>query len=898
MSNGHTGRRARLITTALAAVLLTTAGAAAQNAGAGQSEIRIAAQPLDTAIDALASQTDMVIVAPGPLLEGLRSASVSGVNEPFEALGILLRGTNLGYRVTDDGAVVIEPLGSEEVRESRVVGVTDTVHVTGTRIDPLNQLQTEATDSLTGLSRSLLETPRSASRVSEITIDRFGMEDVDDLLAAVPGTFTASFFGVPGNLNVRGTLADTYFQGFKRIENRGNFSSNLSAAAYVEVLRGPSSPIYGPGKVGGLLNFIPRTARDGVDGRYVDEVTGSITVSGGSYDRRVVSGEVAIPLGQGGFHLFGEYENSGSYYNFIDPERTNLQATYVSDIGGNWTVEVNGMYFEESGQIQTPGWNRVTQELIDNGTYITGRDTDLQDINGDGYLSYSEIDTVLGQNWGTSNLRQIAEYGGVNRPEFALDTGVGTTTLDGSNIFADPGDYNDSETLTGYASLAHEADNGNRFALEIFSDHIENQRFNSFGFAADYEATAIEARGSYAFHSELGEDIRADSVVGAAYRTHEAQQYESFLSGYIALDRRDLSYGPTATDRIMSPLRENGEMAWDSRYDMEWNSTAVFAVSDITVFQRLSILAGLRYDHFDVEAINTGETVFGTADTLVSDSDGATTWSLSVRYETPFGLTPYVTYAEPRALESTQTGGVSVGTIEAGLYISPSELKEVGVKFSLFDGNLFGGVAYYEQHRRQADMLGNIDGTTSEGFEAEVHWLASDNLAFIGSATVQQTRVDAPGAGHGEYLQVRPDLFGVDPVLGYGGTFAFNNAGYLDELAHGYELNTIPETVLSLFGTYTTDPFYYGGHDMLAGITAGATHVSETGGIVAGDIELPAYTLARVSGFLEVDAFTVSANIDNLFDERYFTPSAEVYKEVAVMPGLPRIFRINVSYSF
>ena len=896
MSNGHAGRRARLVSAALAAVMLTAA-ASAQGTPGNSTEIRIAAQPLETAIDALASQTDMVIVAPGPLLEGLRSASVSGVSDPFEALGILLRGTNLGYRTTADGAVVIEPLGQADA-PVRTDGDVEIIQVTGTRIDPLNQLQTEATDSLTGLSRSLLETPRSASRVSEITIDRFGMENVDDLLAAVPGTFTASFFGVPGNLNVRGTLADTYFQGFKRIENRGNFSSNLSAAAYVEVLRGPSSPIYGPGKVGGLLNFIPRTARDGVDGRYVDQVTGSVTVSGGSHDRRVVSGEVAIPMGQGGFHLFGEYEDSGSYYDFIEPEHTNLQATYVSEFGGNWTVELNGMYFEESGRIQTPGWNRVTQELIDNGTYITGRDTDLQDLDGDGYLSYAEIDAGVGASWGLSNLRQIKEYGGANRTEFALDEGVGTTTLDGSNIFADPGDYNDSETLTGYASLAHEGANGNRLAFELFSDHIENQRYNSFGFGADYEATAVELRGSYSFHTELGEDLQADSVVGAAYRTHEAQQYESFLSGYIALDRRDLAHGSTATDRIALPRDANGEIVWDSRHDMEWDSQAAFAVSDITLFQRLSILAGLRYDYFDVEAINTGATVFGTANTLVSDGDGATTWSLSVRYETPFGVTPYITYAEPRALESTQTGGVSVGTIEAGLYISPSELKEVGIKFSVLDGNLFGGLAYYEQHRRQADMLGNVDGTTAKGFEAELHWLATDNLAFIGSATIQQTRVDAPGAGNGEYLQVRPDQFGVDPVAGYGGTFAFNNAGYLADLADGYELNTIPEKVVSLFGTYTTDPFMYGGHDMVAGLTAGATYVSETGGIVAGDIELPAYTLARVSGFLEVGAFTLSANVDNLFDERYFTPSAEVYKEVAVMPGLPRIFRINLSYDF
>ena len=887
-------RRGRLtLGTALTAVFLATAASQAQ----ADEEIRIGAQNLDAAIEALAEQSELVIVAPGALLDGLRSPSVSGTTDPYAALAILLRGTNLTYRVSGDDAVVIEPIARVQEREDTQEQM-DVILVRGARLDPLNQLQTEATDSLTGLSRSLLETPRAASRVSEITIERLGMEDVDDLITAVPGTYTASFFGVPGNLNVRGTLADTYFQGFKRIENRGNFSSNLSAAAYVEILRGPSSPIYGPGKVGGLLNFIPRTARDGEDGGYVDEITGSITGTLGSYDERVISGEVAIPAGNGGFHFFGEYENSESYYDFIEPERLNLQGTFISELGDGWTVEFNAMYFDESGQIQTPGWNRVSQELVDNGTYLTGWDTDIQDLDGDGYLSSAEIDAVVGANWGTSNIRQIAEFYGSNQPEFALDEGVGTTTLDGSNIFADPGDYNDSETLTGYAALSRETARGDTLKFELFGDHIENQRFNSFGFAADYEATAFEARASYAFHTDFGESVSADSVVGLSYRDHEAKQYESFLSGYLAFDRRDLSRGPTANDRILAPGMETGEANWDSRWDMEWNSQAAFAVSDITLFQRLSLLAGLRYDYFDVQAINTGETVFGIADELVTGDDDALTWSLSMRYETPWGITPYVTYAEPKALESTQTGGVSTGTIDANLFISPSELTEFGVKFSVLDGNLFGSLAYYEQYRRQADMFGNIDGTTSEGFEAEVHWLATDNLAFTGAATLQQTQVDAPGAGKGEYLQVRPDQFGVDPVLGYGGTFAFNNAGYVADLADGYELTTMPETVFSLFGTYTTDPFIMGEREMVAGLTAGATYVSETGGIFTNDIELPAYTLARMSGFLEADAFTVSFNVDNLFDERYFTPSAEVYKEVAVMPGLPRTFRVRVTYDF
>ena len=271
---------------------------------------------------------------------------------------------------------------------------------------------------------------------------------------------------------------------------------------------------------------------------------------------------------------------------------------------------------------------------------------------------------------------------------------------------------------------------------------------------------------------------------------------------------------------------------------------------------------------------------------------------MSARYETPWGLTPYATFAKPRSLESTQTGGVSVGTVTSNLYISPSELKEAGVKFSLFDGALFGGAAYYEQFRRQTDTVGNISGTTAEGFELEAQWLASDKLSFTTALTLQETRVDAPGRGKGEYLELRPEQFGLDPAKAYGGTFAVNNAGTFAELADGYVVRTMPDTVFSLFGAYTTERFSLMGSEASAGFTLGATYVSETGGVLENSLKLPAYTLAKAAAFVKVRDITLSANIDNLFDEAYFTPSAEVYKEVAVMPGLPRMFRVSLAYRF
>ena len=854
--------------------------------------IRIEAQSLDRAVVALAEQTGAVIVAAGVTLDNRRSSVLTGSMTAAEALARLLEGANLTFRRDPNGAFVIVSAAEARAETTQIGDVVVTA-----RFDPLSRLQKGATDSFTGLDRSLLETPRSASRVSSDTIARYGMENVDDLVAAVPGAYTASFFGVPGNLNVRGTLADTYFQGFKRIENRGSFSSNLGAAAYVEVLRGPSSPIYGPGKVGGLLNFVPKSAR-GVDARYADEMSGGVNVTVGSYGRRNAAADLVVPVGEGGIALYVEREDSDSYYRNIHPEHLNLQATYVGDFGDGWSGEVNLMHFEESGRIQSPGWNRVTQNLIDNGVYITGRDTDLVDLDGSGMIEYGEIDAAFGAWGGTSNIRQIKEYGGKNNPKFALDEGVGTTKLSRRNVMADDADYNDSRTFTAYAGLQKEMANGSVLAIKAFMDDIENQRFTSFGFAADYDARALEGRVTYSFPSRFGQHVSADTVVGAGYRDHTAKQYESYLSGYIALNRRDLSHGSTAGDRIAAPLMKDGVQMWDSRHEMEWNSRSVFVMSDITVFDRFSILAGLRWDDYDLKAINRGETVFGLKDTWVENGKAAMTWSLSARYETPWGLTPYVTFAEPRSLESTQTGGVSVGTVTSNLFISPSELKEVGVKFSLLDGALFGGAAYYEQFRRRTDMLGNVSGNTSEGFELEAHWLATDRLSFTTALTLQETRVDAPGKGKGEYLELRPEQFGLDPASAYGGTFAVNNAGTFAELADGYVVRTMPDTVFSLFGAYTTEPFSLMGTEASAGFTAGATYVSETGGVFENSLRLPAYTLAKAAAYVKVRNVTVSANIDNLFDEEYFTPSAEVYKEVAVMPGLPRMFRVNLAYRF
>ena len=63
-------------------------------------------------------------------------------------------------------------------------------------------------------------------------------------------------------------------------------------------------------------------------------------------------------------------------------------------------------------------------------------------------------------------------------------------------------------------------------------------------------------------------------------------------------------------------------------------------------------------------------------------------------------------------------------------------------------------------------------------------------------------------------------------------------------------------------------------------------------------MRLPGYTLLNASGFWKAGPWQVSANVGNLTGETYFTPVADVYSNVAALPGLGRTFRVTLKRSF
>ncbi len=232
----------------------------------------------------------------------------------------------------------------------------------------------ENSESTFGLSKSLAETPRSITEVRADLVEKFVLRSVDDLVRLTPGAFTSSFFGIKGAMDIRGEPADNYFRGFRRIANPGAFNTIVRGAEKLEIMRGPVSPLYGSGSVGGQLNYTPKSSKVKGD-KYIDEITGGASLTLGSYQQQIISGNLGAPFMLGdkeaGVHIFAEMEDSESFFKDYYPSSFLVQAAFDIDWSDSTKVEF-GVQYQTSDSIQAPGWTRVTQELIDSGEYMTG----------------------------------------------------------------------------------------------------------------------------------------------------------------------------------------------------------------------------------------------------------------------------------------------------------------------------------------------------------------------------------------------------------------------------------------------------------------------------------------------------------------------------------------------
>lgn len=108
---------------AFATVALTFAGAfgpsAAMPPPPAPRVVSIEPGPLDAALIELSTEAGVLVLVDPALVAGKRAPALKGAMTPDEALGRLLKGTDLSFRRNDGGGYVVVPAGAAAPVEER-----------------------------------------------------------------------------------------------------------------------------------------------------------------------------------------------------------------------------------------------------------------------------------------------------------------------------------------------------------------------------------------------------------------------------------------------------------------------------------------------------------------------------------------------------------------------------------------------------------------------------------------------------------------------------------------------------------------------------------------------------------------------------------------------------------
>jgi iron complex outermembrane recepter protein len=512
------------------------------------------------------------------------------------------------------------------------------------KIDPYNVVPVIPTQTLFGFDEKLEEIPRSISTADQETLLRYDVKTVNDIVTVSSGTFTGSYFGIPGSVFIRGDIGDNFFRGFRRVENRGNYQTPVAATDHIEIVKGPPSPIYGGGRVGGFLNFIPKTARS-ESAKWLESATGKVTLTYGSYDEKRGSAEVGVPFKVGshrnGLYAFFEAEDSHSFYKGVANRYKLGQIAFDTELSPKLRLAYGFQGFHGEGT-QNLGWNRVTQDLIDHHMYLAGQP--LLNVSHNGYNigvgdvpPYSLSQFAYTQNFGaTYSFQSVAQYYALNPATMKL------VKLPLDQIMVDAGDFNRSTTLTPYFDVVYDISPNLHFKNQTFADWLDHQKFSSYGFGAGYRPWTIENKSTFSFAYKPTSKITAHVIAGFAYRHVEVSAGEE-RNEFQVVDRRDLSIGTTPNDRFVGPYNSNGSVYFQYFQKGSYGDAGLFALSDIALGSRLVVTAGLRYDRYSPDF--WGRDDQDTHLTHATATDNAVTYNASVSYRLPFNLRPYFTVA-------------------------------------------------------------------------------------------------------------------------------------------------------------------------------------------------------------------------------------------------------------
>ncbi|MEM9683242.1 MAG: TonB-dependent receptor, partial [Pseudomonadota bacterium] len=224
----------------------------------------IEAQSLAPALNRFSEQSGISFAYKTGDLSGIQSPGISGNFTTETGLRRLLAGTGITFRFTDPNTVTLESGTARTDGDAMELGPITVEGKSESAIGPVDGYV--ARRSLTGSKTNTrtIEIPQSISIITRDQLDELGADTLNEALRYTPG-FTGEVFGNDSRvdfLQYRGfdeNGTGVYRDGLQlRSFGFAEFRPEIYGAQRVEILRGPSSALYGASTPGGVVNVVSK----------------------------------------------------------------------------------------------------------------------------------------------------------------------------------------------------------------------------------------------------------------------------------------------------------------------------------------------------------------------------------------------------------------------------------------------------------------------------------------------------------------------------------------------------------------------------------------------------------------------------------------------------------------
>ena len=234
--------------------LLPLSVAQAQEQQSAQFNFALAAKPLPQALSDFSRVTGLSVIYTDEAPYGLNAPAVSGPMSATQALQRLLGGSGFTFRQIDARTLALEPVPSDGALN---LGAT-TISAVSEPADSTSY-QPPPTSSVMRSRGLLLETPQTVNVVPAQVLRDQQPRNLDDALANISGITQANTLG--------STQDAVMLRGFGDNRNGSIMQDGMpvvqgralnATAERVEVLKGPSSLLYGIQDPGGVVNIVSK----------------------------------------------------------------------------------------------------------------------------------------------------------------------------------------------------------------------------------------------------------------------------------------------------------------------------------------------------------------------------------------------------------------------------------------------------------------------------------------------------------------------------------------------------------------------------------------------------------------------------------------------------------------